>query len=220
MKLPWRQGDAPAPAGAGVPEPTEAVGLSCRSLFKALDRCFKQDKPEILDLGPFCGSTAVYLADRGARVSVSDFQPPAPPALDAKGKPVADDPPGPALRIDQDDAKFHLVLAWEHADFTPPERLPEFGAEIHRVLADGGMVLLFALSNMSREDSMARTLGRYKLSGEDKDDKIVREAVAAGGRRRYTHPTREIERALAPLSVQGIQLQRNQMREFLALKKT
>jgi hypothetical protein len=207
---------------------SEASPLACPSLFKALERCFKHDKPEILDLGPFCGSTAVHLADRGARVSVAEFEPPPPDPVDAGAKPSDDAPLGPPLRIDQDDGRFHLVLLWEHADFTPPERLPELGAEIHRILAEEGLVLLFALSNLSNlsnlggssrragDDAMARTMGRYKLEGEDK---IVREPVAVQGRRRYTHPTREIERALAPLAVQGIHLQRNQMREFLALKK-
>jgi hypothetical protein len=37
--------------------------------------------------------------------------------------------------------------------------------------------------------------------------------------RRYGHNPRDIERALAPLAVQGIQLQRNQLREFVLLKR-
>jgi len=219
VKLPWRQADAavlPGVSGAEMPEPG---GHACPSLVKALDRCFKHDKPEILDLGPFCGSTAVQLANRGARVSVTEFQPPATVLVADPHKPADGGPPGPALRIDQDDARFHLVLGWEHIDFTPPERLAEFGAELHRVLADSGLVLLFALNNLPRDSPMARTLGRYRLSDDAADDRIVREAVPAGGRRRHTHPTREIERALAPLSIQGIHLQRNQMREFLALKR-
>ena len=47
----------------------------------------------------------------------------------------------------------------------------------------------------------------------------LREPSGRKPERRWVHPTREIERALAPLSVQGIHLQRNQIREFSALKK-
>ena len=78
------------------------------------------------------------------------------------------------------------------------------------------LLLLFALNSLSRDDAMARTLGRYRVVA---DDKILREPVPAGGRRRWAHPTRDVECALAPLSIQGIHLQRNQMREFLALKR-
>ncbi len=185
-------------------------------MVRALDRIFKRDKPEILDLGPFSGETAVYLADRGARVSVTEFfPPPAAPVVKRGEAPVADPAPAP-LVIDQPDGRFDLVLAWEHADFTPPDRLRDFGSEAHRVLAAGGLLLLFALNNLSRAETMARTMGRYRIEG---GDKIAREAVPAVGRRRWAHPTREIERALAPLSIQGIHLQRNQMREFLARKR-
>jgi len=217
VKFPWRQ---PAPQdGLGAVgrsgEQSEAAAHACPSLVRAMDRIFKRDKPEILDLGPFCGDTAVYLADRGARVSVTEFfPPPAAPVAEPGGTREPDPSPSP-LVIDQPDGCFDLVLAWEHADFTPPDRLRDFGAEIHRVLAVGGLLLLFALNNLSRAEAMARTLGRYRI---DEDDKIAREAVPAIGRRRWAHPTREIERALAPLSIQGIHLQRNQMREFLALK--
>jgi len=37
-------------------------------------------------------------------------------------------------------------------------------------------------------------------------------------RRRYVHGNRDLERALAGLSVQSVQLQRNQMREIAAVK--
>ena len=61
-----------------------------------------------------------------------------------------------------------------------------------------------------------RKPGRYRLV---EDNQLERTPVDDVARRRWTHPTREIERALAPLSIQGIHLQRSQMREFLALKK-
>jgi hypothetical protein len=215
VKFPWRQAESAAPVGAPRTDLSEQAPHSCPSLVRALDRIFKHEKPEILDLGPFCGATAVYLADRGARVSVTEFQPP-PPAPKAELGKKGELLPKSPLRIDQPDSKFHLVLAWEHGDYTPPDRLADFGAEVHRVLIDGGLVLLFALNNLSRDDPMARTAGRYRVVG---DEQIVREPVPAPGRRRWTHPTREIERALAPLSIQGIHLQRNQMREFLALKR-
>jgi hypothetical protein len=47
---------------------------------------------------------------------------------------------------------------------------------------------------------------------------VREEPNGAPALRRYVHPNREIERAIAGLSVQNIHLQRNQMREILALK--
>ena len=56
---------------------------------------------------------------------------------------------------------------------------------------------------------------RYRMIA---DDLIVREASNGPIRRRYAHPNREIERALQGLVVQGIHLQRSQMREIVAAK--
>ena len=94
----------------GLPQPTSNVAdvRSCPSLAKALKRISTLAKPQILDLGPLCGSTAVFLANLGARVCVEDFQ--SPPPLPKKSKhdegdaPVVllpGDPPGVVLRGDQ-----------------------------------------------------------------------------------------------------------------------
>jgi hypothetical protein len=56
---------------------------------------------------------------------------------------------------------------------------------------------------------------RYRVLA---DDLIVREEPSGVPRRRYTHANRDLERALAGLAVQGIQLQRNQLREIVAAK--
>jgi hypothetical protein len=50
------------------------------------------------------------------------------------------------------------------------------------------------------------------------DDRLVLEPTEGSPRRHWFHATRKLEGALAPLSIQGIHLQRNQMREFLAKK--
>ena len=52
------------------------------------------------------------------------------------------------------------------------------------------------------------------------DDKLKREDGGGAERQRWIHPTREIERALAPLIIDGIHLQRNQTREFLAHRRS
>ena len=185
-------------------------------MARVLKRVFRVDKPEILDLGPLCGPTAVYLADRGARVSVEEFEPPPETPQPKPGQRATEVVKTP-VRIEQPTGKFNLVLIWETLDFTPPDRLADVAAEIARVLANGGWVVLFSLTDKSPPDSHLRP-GRYRLMGEDR---IVRHP--AGGRavaRRWVHPTRDIERALSPLKVQGIHLQRDQMREMLALKGT
>jgi SAM-dependent methyltransferase len=184
-------------------------------MTRVIERVFRQEKPRVLDLGPFSGGTAVYLADRGARVSVTEFLPPLPTPEIEPGSSVKPDPP-PVLRIDEPDAAFDLVLVWEWFDFTPADRLGDFAAELRRILAGEGWLLLFALNDPSVKDPAMRKPGRYRLV---EDNRLLRTAVGDVARRRWTHPTRQIERALEPLSIQGIHLQRSQMREFLALKK-
>lgn len=156
-----------------------------------------------------CGQTVTYLAQRGAVVTVEPFDPPLPVPKVKPGEPEVEPPP---LKFDQPDSKFDLVLAWEHIDFMPPERMPDFAEEILRVLREGGWLFLFSL--------MAPTAGpdkmpRYRLLA---DDMVVREVTDLPPRRRWASSTREIERALKGFSIQGVQLQRNQMREFSAHK--
>jgi SAM-dependent methyltransferase len=186
-------------------------------MARALKRILsKKEQPEVLDLGQFSRSAAVFLAQRGARVYVEDFEPPPPspkrkkPNGD-KGSPVLKKP----LVIPQPDRKFDLVLAWEHGDFVPPERLKDFGAELARVLAPGGLLLMYAQDNPGAGSDHTDPPACYRLLA---DDRFVRTATAAPARRRWTHPNRAIERALAPLSVQCIHLQRNRIREFLVRK--
>ena len=54
------------------------AGQPCGSLARVLARTFREDKPEILDLGRLCGESAVYFAGRGSRVHIEPFEPPPP----------------------------------------------------------------------------------------------------------------------------------------------
>jgi len=195
-------------------ESTAPTAQPCAALAKALDRIQRLDKPQILDLGPFCGESAVHLADRGARVSVAEFEPPPPPPpvdLDAPDDAFEVEP----LRLDFPDGQFDLVFLWELIDFIPRTRLDEFGVELHRVLANGGWALVFSQSGQP-DKIAARRPPRYRIVD---GDKLTRELTAGPPLPRYGHPTREIERALSPLTIQGIHLQRNQMREFLVVRR-
>jgi len=198
----------PRPAAGGASSPA-AAGHPCGALGRAIARAFRTGKPEILILGPLCGETVVYLAGRGARVHVDpvDMPEPAPPRA-----PGETPPPVEPFSLDHAAAAYDLVLAWETLDFVPPNRLVEVGAEIARVLRIGGQVFVFAHQKPPADQGVPP---RYRLLA---DDLIVREESEGTPRRRYVHPNRDIERALAGLAVQGIQLQRNQMREILASK--
>lgn len=216
MRLPWRRDPASTAGRPPAARPSGESAQSCASLGRALERVLKGEQARILDLGPFCGESAVYLAGRGARVSVEQFEAPPPqPPRDPQESPDEEPPPLPPLRIDQEDGIFDLVLAWEHTDFVPPERLRDFGSELRRVLAEGGYALLFARNSPADDDSAWTRPGRYRVIA---DDRLVREEGTGPARARWVHPTREIERALAPLAIQGLHLQRNQVREFLAQK--
>lgn len=199
---------APRPA-ASVPSPVAASGQPCGGLGRAVARAFRGGKPQILVLGPLCGESAVFLAGRGARVHVDEIELPEPAPARLPGEPPARLRP---VVFDHPDGAFDLVLAWEVLDFVSPDRLQEFGAEIVRVLRIGGQLVFFAHQKPAAERTV---IPRYRLLA---DDLIVREEPATPLLRRYVHPNREIERAIVGLSVQGIQLQRNQMREILASK--
>lgn len=196
----------PAAAGASTPA---ASGQPCGGLGRAVARAFREGKPQILALGPLCGESVVYLAGRGARVHVDEVEIPSPIPSRQPGEPA---PAVAPVAFDLPSGLCDLVLAWEILDFVPPERLQEFGAEIARVMRVGGQLLLFAHQKPPSEQAV---VPRYRLLA---DDLIVREEPASPPRRRYVHPNRELERALAGLSIQGIQLQRNQLREILASK--
>jgi len=189
--------------------PGATTSHACPTLARALKAVFREEKPELLDLGPMCGESVVYLADRGARVSVEEPEVPQPT------EPVGGQdapPPLRPLRIDQPDEKFHLILAWEQCDFIPEDHLNEFGAELCRILRPGVWLLLFSLNKEQPEGGRP---SRYRIIA---DDRVSREVAAGSGRRRWLYPTRRIEQALSPMSIQTLHLQRNQMREFLSLK--
>ena len=186
-----------------------AAGQPCGGLGRALARAFRDGKPQILVLGPLCGESVVFLAGRGARVHVDEVELPEPTPVRQPGEAAAELRP---VKLDHPSSAFDLVLAWEMLDFVPPERLHEFGAEIVRVLRVGGQLVVFA---HQKPPSDRAVLPRYRLLA---DDLIVREEPGTPALRRYVHPNREFERAIAGLSVQGIHLQRSQMREILASK--
>jgi hypothetical protein len=163
-----------------------------------------------------CGASVVYLASRGARVSVEEFDPPQPTPPPDPSQSPHEPPPKEPIRIEKPDGCFHFIVAWEQIDFVPPDRLADFGTELHRLLARGGYVMLFARSGSVGEKPARSRPGRFRIIA---DDRLVHEESEFKERQRWVHPTREIERALAPLSIQGIHLQRNQMREFLARRE-
>ena len=226
MRFPWSR-DQAAPGTVARPVPSQAgdATLRCPGLGKILDKLSRIDRPEVLDLGPFCGDTAVYLAGHGLRVSVEELVPPregvpsAPRASKDKGKdgkvkPEAA-PRSPTLRIEQPDAKFHAVLVWEACDFVPTPRLPELGAELCRVLTDPAWVYLLSVGN-TEDPRVPSRPPRYRMIDTEHVERMLVEGPSL---KRYVHNPRDIERALAGLAVQGIQLQRNQLREFVLQKR-
>ena len=198
------------PGGKAAPHAAPA-GQPCGSLARLLSRVFKEPRPEILDLGPLSGDSAVYFAGRGARLFVESFEPPEPKPARRPGE--AYEEPARFAMDHHPAGRFHLVLAWEALDFVPPDRLAEVGQEIQRVTRDGGYLFLLSYQKPPQEFEVPP---RYRVLA---DDLIAREAApGALPRRRYAHPNRDIERALTGMSVQGIHLQRNQMREIVVLK--
>jgi len=218
--LRWLQSSGAASRATRAVGATTGEEQKCPGMARALQRILSErEQPEVLDLGQFSRSAAVYLANRGARVSVEDFVPPSPKrkkrrTTDGNGE-KTETPRAEPVVIPHDDGKFDLVLAWEHWDFVPPERLAEFAAEVDRILAPGGWLVLYAKDSPGAEAGREEQVGGYSLTA---DDRMVRLPAAGPARPRWTHPNRAIEQALAPLSVQAIHLQPNRIREFLVRK--
>jgi hypothetical protein len=187
---------------------------SCPSLAKALKRISTRAKPQILDLGPLCGSTAVFLANRGARVCVDDFR--APPPLPKKSKDDTAPPAVEPFRIDQPDGEFDLILGWEAVDFTPPDRLEEVVREMQRLVCENGLILMLSRNATGARKAVQDIPARFRVEAEDR---LARMPAGGATSTRWVHLTREIERVLKPLSILGIHLQRDQTREILALRK-
>jgi len=197
---------------------SDADEQKCPGMATVLKRVLsKKEQPEVLDLGQFSRSAAVYVAGRGAKVHVDDFVPPPPKPKKKKNgeqreaSAVAVQP----VVIPHPDQAFDLVLAWEHPDFVPPDRLQEFYAEVTRVLVPGGWLLMYARDDPKAPAADLARPACYRLTG---DDRLSRTIADGPERPRWSHPNRAIERALSPLAVQSIHLQRNRMREFLARK--
>ena len=114
-----------------------------------------------------------------------------------------------------------MVLAWDLVDFTPPESLPFVGPELARILKPDGWLFLLSQANRAGA-SLARSgqeqyasPGLYRIL----DDSRVSQGKApgAGKCRRWVHPNRDLEKALAPLRIQNTHLLRNQLREYTAI---
>ncbi len=206
---PREKGPAVAASAGQAAQGSALTGRPCGALARVLARALREGKPEVLVLGPLCGDSAVYLASRGARVHVDDFDLPPPIPSRRPGEPPAEVAP---FRLDQPSGFFHLVLAWEMVDFVPPDRLGEYGAELRRIMRDGGGLFFFSHSRPEPGDDR---LSRYLLLA---DDLIVRQVVDRERHPRYVHPTRDLELALRGFAIQGIQLQRTQMREITGQK--
>jgi hypothetical protein len=192
---------------AASPPDDRPVEQPCPGLGRAVERLFAgPEQPEVLDLGQPGSVPGLHLADRGARVCVECFEAPEPP-----GEGESDLAAAPRILIEQPDAKFDLVLVWEHGDFVPPDLFPEFAAEVRRLTAPGGFVIWFAHEIPHGAVRQERP-SRWRVSG---DDRIVRLEGQGRLRPRWSHNTRAIERAVAPLEVQGVHLHRDRTREFL-----
>ncbi len=186
---------------------------ACPSLDRALRRAIDSgNRPAILDLGPLCGDTVIGLAARGARVAVEQYRAPRPTPAKVRGQP---DPVLDPVLLAQEADAFEIVIAWEQADRTPPDRLREFGAEIARVLAPAGVALLFCRDSVGRPSPFDDPIARWRLCP---DGQLFREVMATEAGPRWVHANRDIERAFAPLRVEGVHLQRNRVREILLRK--
>ena len=201
--------------GTGKGAESDVPSQPCPSLGKVLERLFRDDRrPRILQLGPFSGRSAVHLAERGARVTVDE--------IDVSTlRPDASDPEAaktfePSLRLDHDDASFDLILLWDALDFVPKAGLPACGPEMARLLDDEGWMLMLAGGDVGTEEPPPAAPDQFEILGPETISR--RPVPGAAPQPRYQHPTRRLEKAMAPLIVDGVHLRRSQIREFL-LKK-
>ena len=110
----------------------------------------------------------------------------------------------------------HQIFRREHGDFIPPDRLDEFMSEVRRVTAPGGFVVMFSQDRMSKEGAETGRPSSFRLEA---DDRILRTPSSGPPRPRWAYANRAIEQALSPLSIQGIHLHGNRIREVVARKR-
>lgn len=200
----FRRQQVAAPRGALEPTADDLAYADsrCSGLEKALHFVMRREHPHVLDLGPMCGETVTFLAGLGARVTVTEFDAPSTPRR-------PDDRP---LALDQPNASFDLVLAWEHIDFMPPERVKEFANELRRVMTADGWLFLFSRA-IHRAPAGRRS--RFRVLERNR---VARERLDEAPRPRWVHTSRELERALSGFLIEGIHLRRNQVRELVATR--
>ena len=90
--------------------------------------------------------------------------------------------PHEPLRLDHPSGKFDLVLVWDHWDFVPPDHIEEFGSELHRVLGDQGLALLFSLNSQVKGEPRFDAPNRYRVleDGPNPDIEVGTYLAAAG----------------------------------------
>ncbi len=215
VRLPWRSGSSdPDEAPSITTDVSEVRGHNCPTLKKALDGLAKVEHPRILDLGPMCGDTIVFLAAYGGgHVSVEDIELPEP-CSEEGAESASTEAPEP-FRLGHADESFDLVLAWEHLDHVSPDRVEEFAAELRRILRPGGQLLVFSSNRSVSDDDATDRICRYRIVAEDR---ISREPTTDPEVRRWHYTNRRMEQLLEPLTLRSLHLQRTQMREYLAVK--
>jgi hypothetical protein len=220
VQLKWTRPGAPQTSPDPPPglDSEASVGFVCKGLKKALERVFRLERPEILNLGPLCGDSVIFLAGKGARVHVDEFVPPPPPEPRSPGKPATKPVP---VRLLHPGHAFDMVLVWDLVDFTPPESLPSVGPELARILKPGGWLVMLSQANRAGRSSPGTAQEQYARPGLYRilDDSQVAQGDVPGSNkcRRWVHPNRDLEKAIAPLRIQNTHLLRNQLREYTAI---
>ncbi len=124
--------------------PPVVPSAGSRMMNRYFEFLAKYDRPEILDLGPVCGSNISFFLDRGSKLHVCDVFSPL-----ARGE---QQPAGPAERIlsmlDYKESSLDGIHAWDLFDHLNDDLLSSVVPKLHALLKPHGLLIMLA-SNSS-----------------------------------------------------------------------
>ena len=198
----WLGGEA---AGSSPPPPAPSRLLD--RLLRAVlpEDPERQDRPEVLLVGPPRGHQIEFFTHRGCRVAVEDVSEFLEAARESAAQEGADPP---ELTLDQPEGRFRASMIFDVIDRLEDDPLLTLLAEVGRVLVPGGYLLALSDSRAAGDPEPPREVilaaGGYRF-----------EKSAGRPYRRKDRPNRDLLRIFEEFNVQQLQLRSDGVREIL-----
>ncbi len=174
-----------------------------RMLKKYMRMLAERERPEVLDLGPVCGSNISFFLDRAARLYLCDEF-----SRTAGELKQDSDIRGLFSHPEIRENSLDGVNLWDIPDHLDNRTLSLLVARLHALLKPDGLVMMIASTSSAAQP--------YPLYFVIRDDcAVVLERAIAGRLPYHYRPNRDIERNLSPFRLVNSFICTNGVREFL-----